>query len=96
MFILRVCARDTCKVLRAGGRPSALVQAEAPAYCSVLANKQAGIIKQGCLVLVGKDTGIELDAVGRQLEPYPYRQWCLHRWRPCGVTWDADPEHSWY
>ena len=26
----------------------------------------------GCLVLVGKD--IELDAVGRQFEPYPYRR----------------------
>ena len=31
----------------------------------------------GCLVLVGKD--IELDAVGRQFEPYPYRRLRLHR-----------------
>ena len=29
-----------------------------------------------CLVLVGKD--IELDAVGRQFEPYPYRRMHLH------------------
>ena len=31
---------------------------------------------KGCLVLVGKD--IELDAVGRQFEPYPYRRMRLH------------------
>ena len=49
---------------------------------------------QGCLVLVGKD--IELDAVGRHFEPYPYGRLRLHRWRPCGVTWDAIPEQSWY
>ena len=42
---------------------------------------------KGCLVQVGKD--IELDAVGRQFEPYAYRRLRLHRWRPCGVTCDA-------
>ena len=33
--------------------------------------------------------GIELDTVGLQFEPYP--------WRPCGVTvtWDVVPEQSW-
>ena len=47
---------------------------------------------QGCLVLVGED--IELDAVGRQFEPCPYRRLRLHRWRPCGVTWDAVPSEK--
>ena len=35
-------------------------------------------------------SGIELDIVGRQFEPYG--------WRPCGVTWDfgpRGPEQSW-
>ena len=38
---------------------------------------------------LGKD--MQLDAVGRQFEPYLYRRLRLHRWRPCGVTWDAVP-----
>ena len=37
---------------------------------------------------------MELDAVSRQFEPYPYRLLRLHRLRPCGVTWDAVPEQS--
>ena len=37
-------------------------------------------------IQVGND--IELDAVGRQLEPY----WGL----PYSETWDAVPEQSWY
>ena len=30
---------------------------------------------------------LAIDTVGRQFEPY--------LWRPCGVTWDVVPEHSW-
>ena len=38
------------------------------------------LFSEGCLVLVGKD--IELDAVGRQFEPYLYRRMRLHA---CGA-----------
>ena len=29
------------------------------------------------------------------VQTIPYRLMRLHRWRPCGVTWDAVPEQTW-
>ena len=68
-----------------------LKQSAIPSHLE-LPGKDAVSIKQGCLVLVGKD--IELDAGGRQFEPYLTGVLACC-WRPCGVTWDAVPEQSW-
>ena len=54
------------------------------------------VYREGCLVLVGK--GIELDAVCRQFEPYPYHQMRLNA-HGAFVVWPGmlfpNPERSW-
>ena len=52
------------------------------------------VVVNGSLVLFGKD--MELDALGRQFRTLPLPPVACASVVPCGVTWDAVPEQSWY